>query len=48
MKRIHIKRGGKWVVLEVEKKPYICPDWLKNGIPFDWKDEKKSVSSNEA
>ena len=47
MKRILTKKDGKWVVLEVNKKPFICPDWLKNGIPFDWKDEKKSVSSNE-
>jgi hypothetical protein len=47
MKRILTKKDGKWVVLEVNKKPFICPDWLKDDIPFNWKDEKRSVSSNE-
>ena len=35
-----IKKDGKWVVLEVKQEPFVCPDWLKDDTPFDWKVEK--------
>jgi hypothetical protein len=37
-----IKKDGKWVVLEVKQESFICPDWLKDTTPFDWKEEKQS------
>lgn len=40
MKRVLTKKNGKWVVFEVEKKPYVCPDWMKDNTPFDWKEEE--------
>lgn len=35
-----IKKDGKWVVLEVKQEPFVCPDWLKDDTPFDWKVEE--------
>lgn len=37
-----IKKDGKWVVLEVKQEPFICPDWLKDDTPFEWKEEQSS------
>ena len=35
-----IKKDGQWVVLEVKQEPFVCPDWLKDKTPFNWKEEE--------
>jgi 5-methylcytosine-specific restriction endonuclease McrA len=39
-KRRLIKKDGKWVILEVKQEPFVCPDWLMDDTPFNWKEEK--------
>ena len=36
-----IKKDGKWIVLEVKQEPFVCPDWLKDSIVPEWKEEEK-------
>lgn len=36
-----IKKDGRWVILEVKQEPFVCPDWLKNDIAPDWKEEEQ-------
>jgi len=36
-----IKKDGRWVILEVKQEPFICPDWLKNDVAPDWKEEEQ-------
>ena len=38
-----IRKNGRWVVLSVEQKPFVCPDWLKDKTPFTWKEQEKMV-----
>tara|TARA_A100001201_G_C4016297_1_gene179201 strand:- start:83 stop:730 length:648 start_codon:yes stop_codon:yes gene_type:complete len=40
-KRRLVRKDGRWVVLEVNEGPFVCPDWLKDKTPFDWKDQEK-------
>jgi|TARA_A100001011_G_C14232925_1_gene809682 hypothetical protein len=35
-------KDGRWVVFEVKKEPFVCPDWLKDKTSFDWKEQEKS------
>jgi len=36
-----IKKDGQWVILEVKQEPFVCPDWLKDKTPFDWKEQER-------
>tara|TARA_B100001057_G_scaffold201461_1_gene202238 strand:+ start:13484 stop:14119 length:636 start_codon:yes stop_codon:yes gene_type:complete len=36
-----IRKNGQWVVLEVKQESFVCPDWLKDKTPFDWKEQEK-------
>tara|TARA_B100001063_G_C16561072_1_gene451012 strand:+ start:92 stop:742 length:651 start_codon:yes stop_codon:yes gene_type:complete len=36
-----IRKDGRWVVLEVKEEPFVCPDWMKDKTPFDWKEQEK-------
>ena len=40
-KRRLVHKDGRWVVLEVKEEPFVCPDWLKDKTPFDWKEQEK-------
>ena len=38
-----IKKDNKWVVLEINEEPFVCPDWLKNDVEFNWKEETSKL-----
>jgi len=38
-----IKKNGKFIILELNEKPFICPDWMKDSAVSDQKDKNTPV-----